>query len=106
MFTGHDSWYYVQTVVSIGFSPRPAPRAHSRAFDDTTTDDDATRRRDEMAKKTVKAGMNTSRDGLVDMGTVPGTVKTLVRRMHETANRGIAVGVGDAEGNDADSTRD
>jgi hypothetical protein len=34
-----------------------------------------------MAKKTVKAGMNTSRDGLVDMGTVPGTMKTLVRRM-------------------------
>ena len=32
-----------------------------------------------MAKKTVKAGMNTTRDGLVDMGTVPGTVKTLVR---------------------------
>ena len=58
-----------------------------------------------MAKKTVKAGMNTSRDGLVDMGTVPGTVKTLVRRMHETANRGIAVGVGDAEGNDATRIR-
>ena len=105
MFTGHDSWYYVQTVVSIGFSPRPAP--HSRAFirrDDRRRRDG--RRREKMAKKTVKAGMNTSRDGLVDMGTVPGTVKTLVRRMHETANRGIAVGVGDAEGNDADSTRD
>ena len=56
---------------------------------------------DEMAKKTVKAGMNTSRDGLVDMGTVPGTMKTLVRRI---ANRAIdqsqssrgGVGVGDA----------
>ena len=72
----------------------------------TRLDDATTTRRRAMAKKTVKAGMNTSRDGLVDMGTVPGTVKTLVRRMHETANRGIAVGVGDAEGNDADSTRD
>ena len=54
-----------------------------------------------MVKKTVKAGMNTSRDGLVDMGTVPGTMKTLVRRI---ANRAIdqsqssrgGVGVGDA----------
>jgi len=84
-----------------------SPARIARAFAHSTTDDDATTtRRRAMAKKTVKAGMNTSRDGLVDMGTVPGTVKTLVRRMHETANRGIAVGVGDAEGNDADSTRD
>jgi len=41
-------------------------------------DDGRTDRR-AMAKKTVKAGMNTTRDGLVDMATVPGTVKTLVR---------------------------
>jgi len=36
--TGHDSWYYVQTVVSIGFSPP----ARIRAFAHSTTDDDAT----------------------------------------------------------------
>lgn len=44
-----------------------------------------------MAKKTVKAGMNKTRDGLVDMGTVPGTVKTLVR---VRIDRGRGVGVG------------
>ena len=41
--TGHDSWYYVQTVVCIGFSPPAASRAHSRVRRQTTT----RRRRDD-----------------------------------------------------------
>ena len=73
-----------------------------RALDRRRRDEDED---DEMAKKTVKAGMNTSRDGLVDMGTVPGTMKTLVRATNgwigESRHRDRAeggVGVGDARG--------
>ena len=83
-----------------------SPARIARAFAHSTTDDDATTtRRRAMAKKTVKAGMNTSRDGLVDMGTVPGTMKTLVRATNgwigESRHRDRAEGgggVGDARG--------